>query len=42
METTQTPARRFAPTQPTRMTLPVAPATIDTAPETEEADPWHE
>ena len=44
METTQTPARRFAPTQPTRMTLPAAPAAIETAPAdtTEEADPWHE
>jgi hypothetical protein len=42
METTQTPARRFAPSQPTRMTLPTAP-TIETLPtETEEADPWHE
>jgi recombinational DNA repair protein RecT len=41
METTQTPTRRFAPSQPTRMTLPAAPAATAPA-ETEEADPWHE
>jgi hypothetical protein len=41
IETPQTPARRFAPQQAQRMTLPAAPAAITPA-ETEEADPWQE